>query len=179
MKRTKERVIFSTYGAMTYEEMQEQERSAKEFLEEIRETDEPITDEEVMQEVYNMEEMWYDDEKLNLNKKLNGRILAIADVGRWNGRCSGYKILGDNLNEILWGMGDSVQDFRVWADVYTVKAVGHHHDASHYVEYRELKEDTDYDKLLNKLYNNDYVSRAEVYKYTRSLRPYIKEVFGV
>ena len=178
MKRTKERVIFSTYGAMSLEEMQEQEKSAKEFLEEIRETDEPITDEDVMQEVYSMEEMWYGDEKLNLNKKLKGRVIAIADVGRWDGRCSDYKILGDNLNEILWGMGEDVQNIRVWADAHTVRAVGHHHDASHYVEYRELKEDTQFDNLLNKLYNQEEVSRKDIYKYTKSLRPYVKQIYG-
>ena len=176
MKRKKERVIFSTYGAMTLEEMEAQEKGAREFLEEVRETDEPVTDEEVMQEVYNREEMWYGDEELNLNKKLNGRVIAIADVGRWDGRYSGYKILGDNLNEILWGM--ECDDLRVYTDAHTVRAVGYHHDGRHYVEYRELKEDTRFDNLLSKLYNQEEVSRKDIYRYTKSLRPYIKQVYG-
>ena len=56
---------------------------------------------------------------------------------------------------------------------------GYHHDGRNYVEFREIREDKDVDKLLDKIYNQEPVSRAEIRRYTKSLRPYIKEIYGV
>lgn len=45
----------------------------------------------------------YNDELLNLNVETEGDIIAIASMGLWNGKCSGYKILDkNNLKEILY-----------------------------------------------------------------------------
>ena len=170
----KEHTIFKSYGAMTLAEMQEEESCARQNL--IENGVEEPTDTEVMDEVYFNEEMWYEDEHYNLNKELNGRIVAIVSVGRWNGRCSGYKVLGSNLKEVLYsGKCDYIN---VYADQYNVKADLYHHDGTHHVEYRELREDTNYDLLLDKLYMNEPVSREMIRKYTKSLRPYVKQVYG-
>ena len=42
-----------------------------------------------------------DDERGNLNKEVKGVIIAFADVGRWDGRRQGYRILGSTINEIF------------------------------------------------------------------------------
>ena len=34
-----------------------------------------------------------DDERANLNFNCGSEIIAFADIGRWNGRVSGYKII--------------------------------------------------------------------------------------
>ena len=41
-------------------------------------------------------EDWLDDERINLDEEVDGRIIIIADLGLWNGRKQGYKILGTN-----------------------------------------------------------------------------------
>ena len=169
-----EHTIFKSYGAMNLKEMQDMEEGARENLQ-YNGIEEP-SESDIMDEVYSNEEMWYDDEKLNLSKKLNGNIVAIASVGTWRGRSSGYKLLGNNLNEVL--------DFckcdyiNVYCDQYNVKADMYHHDGTHHVEYRELREDTNYEVLLDALYNQKDVSREMIRKYTRSLRPYVKAVYG-
>lgn len=56
-----------------------------------------VSDEEWSDEVYNE----LGDERQNLNKDVNGVIIAFGDLGLWNGRKQGYQILGDNIAEIL------------------------------------------------------------------------------
>lgn len=137
---------------------------------------EEVEDQDVWNHIYQDIEVSYEDEHYNLDKTLEGRVLAIAKVGRWNGTFSGYKILRDNLNSILWS--GNCDDIKVYADKNTVRSTMYHHDGRHEVEYRMIKEDTNYDKLLDKIYNDSF-TRQDVYKYTKSLRPYIREVYGV
>lgn len=171
-----EHTIFKSYGAMSLAEMNEEEKSARECL--VENGIEEPSEDDIMHEVYDHEEMWYNDEKdYNLNKTLNGRVIAIADIGLWHGRRTGYKLLGHNLNEVLDFC--SCDYINVYYDQYNVKADMYHHDGTHHVEYRELREDTNYDVLLDALYNQEPVSREMIRKYTKSLRPYFKEIYGV
>ena len=169
----KHTTIWKSYGMYSLEEMEQAEQIAKERLEEFEDT---TTD--VDTAVYEDIDMWFDDEKLNLNKELDGRILAIANMGLWNGRRAGYKILGHNLNEVLTST-IGCDDKEIYCDAYNVCALGYHHDGYNTVEFREIREDRDIDRLLNKIYMNEPVTRKEINYYTKSLRPYIKEVYGI
>jgi len=55
---------------------------------------EDVTDQMVYDEWSESESMWFNDELENLDQELEGRIIAIADLGLWDGRKSGYKIGG-------------------------------------------------------------------------------------
>ena len=44
---------------------------------------------------------WIDIERVNLDIQTNG-IIAIADLGLWNGRRTGYKEVGDNISDCLY-----------------------------------------------------------------------------
>ena len=165
--------IFKTYGMYSADEMKSAENAEREYFAE--EGIEP-TDEQIYDGVTDHINLWYEDEECNLNRELDGRVLAIADLGLWYGRRKAYKILGRNLSDILWNI--SCDEFRVYADRYNVKAEGYHHDGHNYVEYRELREDRNYDILLGKLYNNEEVSREEINYYTKSLRSKVREVYG-
>lgn len=169
-----EHTIFKSYGAMNLQEMKDMEEGARENLQ-YNGIEEP-SDSDIMDEVYFNEETWYDAEQYNLNKTLNGRIIAIASVGTWRGRFSGYKLMGSNLNEVL--NFNKCDYINVFCDQYNVKADLYHHDGTNHVEYRELREGTNYEVLLDALYNQEPVSREMIRKYTRSLRPYVKQVYG-
>ena len=168
----KHTTIWKSYGMYSLEEMEHAEQSAKERLEEFEDTTTDVYD-----AIYEDIDMWFDDERLNLSKKLDGRILAIANMGLWNGRKAGYKILGHNLNEVLTST-IGCDEKEVYCDAYNVYAEGYHHDGRNYVEFREIREDRDINRLLDKIYNNEEVTRREINYYTKSLRPYIKEIFG-
>lgn len=167
----KHTTIWKSYGMYSLKEMEQAEQDARERLEEFEDT---TTD--VNTAVYEDIDMWFDDETLNLSKHLDGRILAIASMGLWDGRKSGYKILGNNLNEILTS-SIGCDEKEVYCDAYNVYAEGYHHDGRNNVEFREIREDRNIENLLDKVYSGKEVTRREINYYTKSLRSYIMEIY--
>ena len=174
----KHTTIWKSYGMYDLKEMEQAEQDAREHLRENGFTEEEITEEQVTQRVYDDIDLFFDDEQSNLFKILDGRILCIADMGLWNGRRTGYKILGNNLNEILT-TGIGCDEKEIYCDAYNVYAQGYHHDGRNHVEFREIREDRNIDNLTDKLYSGIPVTRREINYYTKSLKPYIKEIFGI
>lgn len=173
----KHTTLFKSYGMYSLKELEVLEKDTKEFLSEqypeIEQTSENITD-----EIYTQIDFNFEDSLVNLDKQINGRVLAIASMGLWNGRKTGYKILSDNLNEVVKS-SIGCDEKEVFCDGFNVLAEGYHHDGTNYVEFRELREDTNYEILLNKLYMNEEVTRADIRRYTKSLRPYIKKLYRI
>ena len=177
----KHTTIWKSYGMYSLKELEELKKDVKEFLEEDAAeniTEEKITEEKITDEVYFRIDQYFEDEESNLYKQLDGRILAIASMGLWNGRKLGYKILGNNLNEVLTS-SIGCDEKEVYCDAYNVYAEGYHHDGRNNVEFREIREDRNFENLLDKIYSGQEVSRREINYYTRSLRPYIKSIYGI
>lgn len=118
---------------------------------------------------------WYEFEKMTLDYELDNDILAIADLGLWNGRTTGYKILSDNLNNILNVNGDVIE---VYAENGNIRAKATHHDGTNYILFRKIRDDRDIDKLLDRLYEGKPVSPSLLNYYTESLYPQVGEVYG-
>lgn len=118
---------------------------------------------------------WYEFEKMTLDYELDNDILAIADLGLWNGRTSGYKILSDNLNNILNVTGDVIE---VYAENGNIRAKATHHDGTNYILFRKIRDDRDIDKLLDRLYEGKPVSPSLLNYYTESLYPQVGEIYG-
>lgn len=173
----KHNILWKSYGMYSLKELKEYEEQAKINLLNNEYTEEEITEEQITQEVYDDIDMDYDCEIDNLNVTLNGRILAIASMGLWDGRRTGYKILGHNLNEVV-SCSIGCDEKEVYCDGRNVLAKGYHHDGRNYVEFREIREDRNIDTLLEKIYNNKEVSRREINYYTRSLLPEVKKIYG-
>ncbi len=172
----KHTTIWKSYGMYSSKELKQAEQDAREHLKENDFEDYETVD--VTDTIHEEIDMWFEDEESNLYKVLDGRILAIANMGLWYGRRTGYKVLGHNLNEVLTST-IGCDDKEVYCDGRNVLAKGYHHDGTNYVEFREIREDRDIDRLLNKIYNNEEVTRREINYYTKSLRPYIKKVYGI
>lgn len=119
--------------------------------------------------------LYLDDERANLNITTNGRILAIGDLGLWDGRHQGYRILGKNVNSIF----DDHYDYTEWySDGYNIKAIDVHHDGVNYYEFREIREDRNIQNLLDAIYNGEKITRKKLNYYTRSLHPYVAKIYG-
>ena len=116
------------------------------------------------------------DERANLDKVLDGRILVIGDLGRWNGRVSGYKIIdSQNVKDILY----SDCDYCEWySDGYNIRSTQHHHDGTNYLLYRVIREDRNIDNLLDAIYNGEEISNSKLNYYTKSLHTSIAEIYG-
>ena len=114
------------------------------------------------------------DERENLNIKVDGYIVCFADLGLWNGRYKGSKVIGTNVKDIL----SSNCDYLDWyCDRYNVRCTGSHHDGTNYMLYRVAKSKEDAERLANAIAYGD-MTEEQFRKATRSLRPYVANVYG-
>lgn len=116
------------------------------------------------------------DEIMNLNKKLNNYVVAFAELGLWDGKKYGFRILSTNLNSIF----NARQDFNTYyTDAYNVRATCCHHDGTNYILYRKLKKGIDVLDFEAFVQKNDYrLSSQQLSRYTESLLPYVKTIYG-
>lgn len=142
----------------------------------MNELDEDPNDEEA---IYNwmveMNDCYLEDERHNLDKVLDGRILVIADLGLWNGRSQGYGILGRNIKDILRYQYDYAE---FYGDGYNIRGTEVHHDGTNYYEYRVIREDRNIDNLLVAIADGEEISRQKLNYYTKSLYKYVKDIYG-
>lgn len=170
--------IFTTYGMLTNKELKEYEDWAKESILTDDIEKETITDVEIMEAINIDIQIGFEDiYNYDLNRQINNTILAIASIGRWNGNFSGYKILSNNLHDILDNF--NCDEYVIYTDKHNVKFKGYHHDGRNYIEFRAIRDGVNIDNLLNKIYNNESISRSVLNYYTKSLKPYITEIYGV
>lgn len=145
----------------------------KDFLEE----EHPLVEDEYEQyriiEDMNMEYLY--DERYNLNTEVDGRILVIGDLGLWDGRKQGYKILNNNISDILYSDYSGYCEW--YSDGHNIKGIESHHDGTNYYEYRVIREDRNIENLLDAIYNGEEISRSKLNYYTKSLHPYIAEIY--
>lgn len=118
----------------------------------------------------------FEDERMNLNKDC-GLIIAIADLGLWNGRRTGYKVSNAYKLNAIFDMlnGDDVE---VYVEGNDLKAEVKHHDGVNYITFREVKEGKDITKLCNMLYDGENVTQRQISYYTRPLGKKVKEIYG-
>lgn len=137
-----------------------------------------ITDEKLYDECYENNNMWFDDERENLSSVEDyGELIAIADIGRWNGRVSGYKIIKD-LPDVLYSSCDYE---RVYVDSNgDLRKDESHHDGSNSILYRYFKDnltEEQKDNFLDKIYNGE-CTQKDITRYTRKAGVGIAKMFG-
>lgn len=177
----KEHTIFKSHLFLTLEEENAWKEDIAMWMNDCTCKDdgsEYTKDDDEVQERFN-EDVWdmYDCEKANLDKELPNKVIAIADIGRWDGRHHGGLILKSNLNAVLY-IGDC-DDINVYWDRYNVQSIMAHHDGRHYVTYRMVKEGVDPDWLLDKHVYGEGLTSQEITRYTKSLVPFVQEVYGI
>ena len=149
------------------------------LIEHQRESDHPHPEDVTVNDVWNFIfeslDNQLDDERYNLNVEADGRILVIADLGFWDGRKQGYKILNRNVSSIL---SDDSEYIEWYGDGHNIKATASHHDGTNYYEYRVIREDRNINKLLDAIYNGEEITRKKLNYYTKSLHPYVAKVYG-
>lgn len=121
----------------------------------------------------------FNDELLNLDQRIDGRIFVFANLGLWNGRRDAFKLLDNNIKSILsfsdWNYGEW------YGDGKDIKATLHHHDGSNYLEFRVIRENRDINSLINRSYGPKPfgdLTRSVINYYTKSLHPYIDNIYG-
>lgn len=134
---------------------------------------------ELWQLMYEQNDSYLDDERMNLNIQMEGPILVIGDLGRWNGRFSGYKeIASGNIRDCLY----SDTDYSTWYvdRLGDLRCDAVHHDGTDHYLYRAYKPgitDAQVDRLKEKIYYG-VATRADITRITRRLGDDIGKVYG-
>lgn len=126
----KKQIIWSSDYYMNDEAREEYENSQREILDD---EDYTVSDRHWADVV----DGYLGDERMNLDKQVDGIIIAFADLGLWNGRRQGYKILGSIINSIF---SVSEDDNEWYGDGYNIRGRLTHHDGTHHVLYRVAKD---------------------------------------
>lgn len=138
-----------------------------------------LSEEELMQKMYEINADYLDDERMNLNVQLSQPILVVADIGRWNGRFNGYaEIKSGKICDCLY----SEMDMCEWyVDKYgDLRADAVHHDGRNHYLYRVYKDtatDCQIENLKAKIYDGK-ATRADITRVTRRLGDDIAAVYG-
>ena len=85
--------------------------------------------------MYELNSHYLDDERMNLNIQLAQPILVIADIGRWDGRYSGYgEIQSGKISDCLY----SEMDYATWYvdKLGDLRCDAVHHDGTNHYLYR-------------------------------------------
>ena len=122
---------------------------------------------------------YLDNERDNLDIELLHPIICIADLGRWNCRRMGYKMLeSSNIADCLY---DPECDYCTWyVDRFNdLRFTGTHHDGTNYYLYRELRDlsDKQMENFLDKLHTGR-LTRRDIRRYTTSIGSHIQKVYG-
>lgn len=151
----------------------------KDWLEDL-ESDYPnITEEEKYELVDEINNSYLDDERINLDIELGNEIIILADLGLWDGRHSGYKLIkSGNIKDCLYSDCD-------YADWYVdtdgdMKCNAYHHDGCNHYVYRTWKAKTSEKQkreFLNNVYNGTATSE-DAARYTKSIGKVVSKVYG-
>lgn len=122
---------------------------------------------------------YLDDECANLNVPMGMPILLIADIGRWDGRYSGYGVIrSGNIRDCL---RSDMDDCRWYVDeLRDLRCRAAHHDGVNNYLYRVFKDGVtteQMDNLLYKIYCGT-ATRRDIMRLTRRLGDAIAEVYG-
>lgn len=138
-----------------------------------------LSEDERIALMYELNSHYLDDERANLNIQLSQPILVIADIGRWDGRYSGYaEIRSGKICDCLY----SQMDYATWYvdRLGDLRCDAVHHDGTNHYLYRVYKpgvRDSQIDLLKEKLYEGT-ATRADITRITRRLGDDIAQVYG-
>ena len=153
--------------------------SYKEYLEINGLDDDPNDENKLYEYMVEANDDYLSDERQNLDIQLSQPIIVIGDLGRWNGRVTGYKMIDSgNIKDCLY----ADTDYTEWyVDKYgDLRADAVHHDGTNHYLYRVFKDgvtDTQIENLQDKIYNGK-ATRADITRVTKRLGDDIAGVYG-
>ena len=137
------------------------------------------SDDELITRMYELNNDYLDDERVNLDIQLPQKIIVIGDLGLWNGRFQGYKMIDSgNIKDCLY----SDCDMNEW---YVdkrgdLRCTAIHHDGTNHYLYRVFKDnisDSQIERLQEKIYNGN-ATRQDITRVTKRLGDDIGAVYG-
>ena len=140
-----------------------------------------LSEDERIDLMYKINSYYLDDERANLNIRLDQPILVIADLGLWTGRHMGYQeIESGNIRDCLYSDRDI--EYSTWFvdKLGDLRCEAIHHDGTNHLLYRAYKpgvRESQIELLKDKLYYGK-ATRADITRITRRLGGEIGKVYG-
>jgi hypothetical protein len=137
------------------------------------------SDDELISKMYDINSDYLDDTRANLDIQLSQRIIVIGDLGLWNGRAHGYKMIeSGNIKDCFY----SDCDMNEWYvdKLGDLRCTAVHHDGRNYYLYRAFKDgvtDSQIERLQEKLYDGT-ATRQDITRVTKRLGDDIGKVYG-
>jgi hypothetical protein len=145
----------------------------------LREDYPDYTDEELTDEMIELNYQYLDDERSNLKIQCGTDILVIGDIGRWNGRFKGYKLIeSGKISDCLYSECDMVEWYVDREGEF--RSTEHHHNGTNYLYYRKFKngiKDIQKELLLERIYYGK-ATQKDIDRYTDKLGEIIGNVYG-
>ena len=138
-----------------------------------------LSESELMEMMYERNNDYLSDERINLDIPLSQPILVIGDLGLWFGRRSGYKESpSGNIRDCLF----SDTDYTTWYvdKLGDLRCDAVHHDGTNHYLYRVFKPgvtEAQMDRLKDKIYNGT-ATRSDIIRLTMRLGDEIGKVYG-
>ena len=138
-----------------------------------------LTEEERICLMYERNDAYLDDERINLDIQLSQPILVICDLGLWNGRHNGYRELSSgNIRDCL----SSSSDYNTWYvdRLGDLRCDAVHHDGTNHYLYRVYTDgitEAQIDRLKEKILEGT-ATRSDLTRLTRRLGDDIGKVYG-
>lgn len=138
-----------------------------------------LSDEKRQELMYELNNEYLQDERVNLDLPHDQPILIIADLGLWDGRHVGYKeIPSGNVKDCLYSQHDYTTWYLDERGEFCCDST--HHDGTNHYLYRVFKDgstDAQRQLLEEKIFLGEY-TEADLDRYTQSLGPEIAQVYG-
>lgn len=151
----------------------------REWDEEMESLYPDATELERMEILYHQMQFDLECERANLNISLGMPIIVIADLGLWDGRKKGYKVIGTgNVSDCLY---DDC-DYLTWYvdELGDLRCDATHHDGTNFYLYRVFRDGTTPAQMRNleqKIYNGT-VTWKDIARLTTKIGPAIAKVYG-
>lgn len=151
----------------------------KDWRADIGENYPDISRDEMYDKMVELNASYLDDERVNLDIPCGDDIIAIGDLGRWNGRFSGYKTFeSGNIKDCLYSECELCEWYVDREGEF--RSTQSHHDGTNYIYYRKFREDASWDdrnNLLEDIYEG-VATQEQIDRLTEKLGPAIAEVYG-
>lgn len=151
----------------------------KDWIDDLKTQYPDASEDELIYRMYEINNEYLNDERSNLNIQLSESIIVIGDLGLWNGRAHGYKMIeSGNLKDCLY----SDCDMNEWYVDKNgdLRCTAVHHDGWNHYLYRTFKDgvtDSQIEKLQDKIYAGK-ATRRDITRVTRRLGDEIGAVYG-
>lgn len=178
-RKCKEHIIWEDIEPIKYEDWVDGYKEEFEINDKV--PPEHPDEDDVLDWAYERRSEYLDDERTILKLPISEnpdvcQVLMIADLGLWNGRRRGYKLIrAKYISDILYVDADTA---KWYGDGLDIRCDAYHHDGVNHILCRVVRPGVAIENLTKRIYDGEEIDRKTLNRYTTSLYPQVAKVYG-